>query len=115
MTERRKTITEIIYGTGEEVGNSNPVLPSPDAVFIFLENIRNIRKVNDTIHPTVGEKLYRIKSLAHWLDIPRPTLMAEIKAGRLHSIKIKNRLHVSTSDAMAWLRKAIQARGERSS
>ena len=112
MSTRRKITAAFIHGTAEVVATKNPLLPTPDAAFIFLERIREIKKKDGIIVPSIGEPLFRIRTLSRYWDIPRPTLMDEVKAGRLHTIKIKGRLHVSVSDAKEWMRKAIQERGE---
>ena len=50
----------------------------------------------------VGPKMLRLSTLSDLWDIPRSTLMDEVKTGRLPAKKIKNRLCVLAGDAIKW-------------
>ena len=46
--------------------------------------------------------MLRLSTLSDIWDIPRSTLMDEVKAGRLPAKKIKRRLCVLAEDAVKW-------------
>ncbi len=50
----------------------------------------------------VGPRMFLLSTLSDLWDIPRPTLMDEVKEGRLPAKKIKNRLRILADDAIKW-------------